>query len=351
MENRNTCISLVAEATRNGAGKERACEVLGVSHRTLERWAKKPVAGDLRRGPKTQPANKLTEDERQRVIAISTSEEYRNIPPSQIVPRIADGGAYVASEASFYRILKEEKMLSHRQDTKPRNGHKPDEHIAVRPNQVWSWDVTYLKSGIKGLFFYLYMILDVYSRKIVGWNIHTEENSDYAAQLAEITCLFEGLDQNDIALVLHSDNGGAQKGATMLGTLQRLGIVPSFSRPSVSNDNPYSESLFKTLKYRPSYPERFFESIEQAKGWGEKFVGWYNTEHRHSGIKFVTPQQRHEGEDKKILKKRDAVYEKARLRNPNRWSRKTRNWNYVDTVLLNPLPETKQNITLETMAN
>lgn len=325
----------------SGARKEKACAILCVSVRTLERWQNNPDEGDRRRGPWTSPANKLTWEERQQVLTLSTSAEYHDLSPRQIVPKLADEGSYVASESTFYRILRSEKLLTHRSDSKPREKQRPNEYIVTAPNQVWSWDVTYLRSSIKGLFYYLYLILDVFSRKIVGWDIHTEENSDNAAVLAEMTCLFEGIDPAQLSLVLHSDNGSAQKGATMLGTLQRLGVVPSFSRPSVSNDNPYSESLFKTLKYHPSYPDRFFESIEEAKQWVRSFVGWYNTEHLHSGIKFVTPQQRHDGYDKTILDKRKSVYEAAKIKNPNRWSGNIRNWNYVKNVLLNPLPKTR----------
>jgi transposase InsO family protein len=150
-------------------------------------------------------------------------------------------------------------------------------------------------------------------------------------------CLAEGIHQD--GLVLHADNGGPMKGATMLATLQKLGVVPSFSRPSVSDDNPYSESLFRTLKYVPAYPSKPFESIETARRWVHGFVQWYNNEHRHSAIRYVTPNQRHRGADRKLLKQREAVYEAARQRNPERWSGKTRNWNPVKEVWLNPPKE------------
>jgi transposase InsO family protein len=340
VEKREECLELIGEAMNNGARKEKACEVLGVSVRTIERWDKSPIKGDLRKGPETVPANKLTPEERQMVIQVSTSEQYKDLPPSQIVPSLADDGTYIASEATFYRILKEEEMLAHRNDSKPKKRHKPDEFIATAPNQVWSWDVTYLKTHVKGLFFYLYMIMDVFSRKIVGWNVHFEDNAENAGVLVEITCMVEGIEKGQI--VLHSDNGASQKGATMLGTLQNLGVAASFSRPSVSNDNPYSESLFKTLKYCPMYPENGFATKEQAMEWVEKFVVWYNTIHLHSGIKFVTPDSRHNGYDKAILEARKDVYRKAKESNPNRWSRGTRNWNRIEHVLLNPLKSTRE---------
>jgi transposase InsO family protein len=333
-------MELIGEAVNSGARKEKACEILGISSRTMERWEIAPVKGDLRKGPVSEPANKLTPKERKQVIQIATSKQYKDLPPSQIIPLLADKGIYIASEATFYRILKEEKMLSHRSDSKPHKCHKPDEYIATAPNQVWSWDVTYLKTHVKGLFFYLYMIMDVYSRKIVGWDVHFEDNAENAGILAEITCMIEGIE--DGQTVLHSDNGPSQKGATMLGTLQKLGVAASFSRPSVSNDNPYSESLFKTMKYCPMYPENGFETIDQSKEWVEMFVNWYNTIHLHSGIKFVTPESRHNGTDQAMLEARNEVYRIAKERNPNRWSKEHRSWDRIEHVLLNPLKSTRE---------
>jgi transposase InsO family protein len=183
--------------------------------------------------------------------------------------------------------------------------------------------------------------MDIYSRKIVGWRVHECESMEYSARLVEEICLREGILENQV--VLHSDNGGAMKGATMLATLQRLGIIPSFSRPSVSDDNPFSESLFKTLKYCPQYPSKPFSSTDDANGWVEEFVHWYNEVHLHSGIKFVTPSSRHAGKDLAILNARKKVYEEARLKNPNRWSRGIRNWEKIEEVFLNHLQKEKKN--------
>ena len=187
---------------------------------------------------------------------------------------------------------------------------------------------------MRGCFYKLYMIEDIFSRKIVGWTIHLDERAQYAAQLMAEVCRADAIPK-DPPLYLHSDNGGPMKGATMLATLQRLGIVASFSRPSVSNDNPFSESTFRTLKYRPEYPHRPFESLEDAHRWVERFVRWYNHEHRHSGIGFVTPNQRHSELDEDILGKRRKVYEQARQRHPKRWSGPIRRWGYIDKVALN----------------
>ena len=198
----------------------------------------------------------------------------------------------------------------------------------------------YLRGAIRGSFYYLYMFEDVYSRKIVGWQIHEEETMELAASLFKEICSRLKLDPT--GLVLHSDNGGPMKGSTMLATLQRLGVTPSFSRPRVSDDNPYSEALFRTLKYRPEYPSEAFSSLEHARAWTSFFVNWYNTEHRHSAIRFVTPDERHEGRDKDILAKRHRVYQLARAKNPTRWSAKTRNWEPVETVTLNPRANKKR---------
>ena len=212
--------------------------------------------------------------------------------------------------------------------------------MAIGPNEIYSWDITYLKSQITGKFYYLYMFMDIYSRKIVGYRVHECESMEFSAALLEEICFRERILVNQ--LVVHADNGGAMKGATMLATMQKLGVMPSFSRPRVSDDNPYSESLFKTLKYCPKYPSRPFDSLDTANGWVGEFVDWYNNKHLHSGIKFVTPASRHAGKDEEILKQRKEVYQKAMMKNPNRWSGEIRNWNKIEEVFLNYLQEEKK---------
>ncbi len=256
-----------------------------------------------------------------------------------IVSKLADDGVYLASESSFYKVLKENKLLVHRGRTKPKTKQKPKGMTATEVNQVYSWDITYLKTSVRGRFYYLYMFMDVFSRKIVGYKVHVRESMDLSSELIKKICEREKIKRNE--LVLHSDNGGSMKGATMPATLDWLGVSSSFSRPSVSNDNAYSESLFKTLKYVPDYPE-FFKSIGDARDWVDSFVNWYNEEHRHSGIKFVTPSERHLGKDKEILEKRKEVYEAARRLKPERWSgRGIRNWERENVVYLNCLPSEK----------
>lgn len=327
-------LSLVAEAVGAGARLAKAAAIIGVSSRTLIRWRQQGGGQDQRRGPVSTPANKLSDQERQQVLAIANSSPFRDLSPKQIVPRLADQGVYLASESTFYRILKEHKMLTHRQASKPAVAHPPRAHVATGPCQVWSWDITYLKTSVKGLFFYLYMVLDVWSRKIVAAQVFAEESMDHSAMLVAQACVFHGVQPEE--LVLHSDNGGPMKGATMLATLHNLGVTPSFSRPSVSNDNPYSEALFRTMKYRPEYPARPFETVEQAQSWVDTFVFWYNTRHLHSSIRFVTPDDRHYGRELSLLANRQKVYAKARRRNPKRWSKGIRNWDPIKCVWLNP---------------
>lgn len=326
-------IELIQEAVTAGARRWKACALLGLSLRTLQRWGDE-AGEDRRMGPLSAPGNKLSEQERGEVLQVVNSPEFRDLPPSQIVPRLADQGRYLASESTLYRLLREEGQLTHREPSKPREARPVPVLSATAPNQVWSWDITYLQSACRGAFFYLYLNEDIWSRKIVGWEVHEEESMDLASSFISRTCLRLGIDLT--GLTLHSDNGGPMKGSTMLATLQRLGIVPSFSRPRVSDDNPFPEALFRTLKYRPAYPRRPFDSIEDARAWIADFVTWYNTAHRHSGIRFVTPDERHQGRDAAILERRRKLYQRARQHHPERWSRGCRNWTPVDLVQLNP---------------
>lgn len=327
-------LDMIDTAVDAGARRAQACEVVGLADRTVERWRAADVGDDGRAGPRTRPANALSAAERAKVLAVVNSPAYRDLPPKQVVPRLADQGRYIGSESTIYRILRAEGQDAHRGRAKPRTSRKVEEHVATAANQVWSWDITYLLSSLRGRFFYLYLVEDVWSRRIVGFEVHEEESMETSAALVRSTCKAEGVDPN--GLVLHSDNGGPMKGSTMLATLRQLGILPSFSRPSVSDDNPFIEALFRTLKYRPEYPHKPFETIEDARAWVADFVAWYNTEHRHSAIRFVTPDERHDGREATVLANRVRVYERARRKNPNRWSRGTRNWSPAPAVFLNP---------------
>ena len=332
---RSQVITLVSDATAAGARQDRACGAISLSERTLQRWQRDQCRGDQRPLRVQAPKNRLSAAERQALLAIANSDEFAHLTPSQIVPRLADQGQYLASESSFYRVLKAENQLQHRSPERPRQKRsKPRALSANAPNQLFSWDITYLPTLVTGIYFYLYLFLDIFSRKIVGWQIYDSESSELAGDVMRDICRRENIAPDQVEL--HSDNGSPMKGAAMLATLQSLGVMPSFSRPSVSNDNPYSESLFKTLKYRPNYPSRAFESLLAARQWVGTFVNWYNHEHRHSAVRFVTPAQRHAGQDTAVLAKRVDVYEAAKAKHPQRWSGCTRNWQPVTVVHLNP---------------
>jgi putative transposase len=328
--------ALVAEAVLGGARLAYACELLGFSERTLQRWQlaaeDNPDGRTLRH---EAPAHKLSMLERTTLLAVANSAEFGSLPPSQIVPRLADQQRYIASESTFYRVLRAENQLAHRRSERvAKKRSKPRAVCATEPDQLFSWDITYLPTTVHGIYLYLYLFLDVFSRKIVAWQIYAEENGENASEVMKDLCRREKIAPGQ--LILHSDNGGSMKGATMLATLQALGVMASLSRPAVSNDNPYSESLFKTLKYRPAYPLAPFADIATARTWATTLIEWYNHEHRHSAIRFVTPAQRHAGLDQAILKQRSALYATARAKNPLRWKRSTRNWRRIDIVYLNP---------------
>ena len=330
-------IQLIDETCEAGARLSQACRVLAVSARTLQRWREDgEVKADGRKeaGGQRAPANKLCEHERRQILDIANAPEFAPMAPSQIVPVLADRGLYIASESSFYRVLREADQLARRGKAKPPTRQRPMPLQASAPNQLWSWDITYLATTVKGRFFYLYLIMDVYSRKIVGWEVFETESAEQAAQVFHKAHLREGIRAQ--SLTLHSDNGSPMKGATMLSTLQRLGVMASFSRPSVSDDNPFSETLFKTLKYHPGFPDKPFDSLQEARGWVAGFQRWYNEVHRHSGLKFVTPGQRHRSEDDVILEQRHALYQTAKARHPERWSGPSRNWEPETIVYLNP---------------
>lgn len=328
-------LAAVSEAQASGARLAVACQVAGISARTVERWRARPGGEDRRRGPRKAPSNALTLAEQAQVLAVMTSPRYAQLSPRQLVPQLADEGLYLASESTMYRLqryhgLRRTKRTTHRSHVT----RGTTVHQAIGPNQVWSWDITWLPTVVRGRFLRLYLVMDVWSRRIVGWKVATRESPDIAAELIQETCRDGDVDPQ--GLVLHSDNGAPMRGSTMLSTLQWLGIVPSFSRPHVSDDNPYSEALFRTLKYTPAYPRLPFVDLEAAQCWVTRFVAWYNGEHRHSGIRYVTPDERHFGRERAVLSHRRQLYERARDANPERWSRSIRDWSPVELVILNP---------------
>ena len=333
----------IADACAAGARLERACDIVGVSLRTRQRWrtvADLKADGRAAAAQGRTPANRLNKDERAAMLTVVNQPAFAAQPPRQIVPARADQGLYLGSESTLYRVIKAANQVSPRGRARAPTHRCPDPLTATAPHQVWSWDITYLATNVKGRFFYLYLFMDVFSRKIVGWEVFTRESAEQAATVFSRAYHREGVTPKN--LVRPADHGGPMKGATLLATLQRLGVMPSFSRPSVSDDHPYSEALFKTLKYHPSAPSQPFASLEDARQWVARFADWYNETHRHSALPFVTPGQRPRGEDRSLLDQRRQVYEAARARHPERWFGKIRPWEADTVVCLNPGRPPKQ---------
>ena len=331
-------MALIQEAVKAGCRLEPACKETNISLRTYRRWLQ--AGGNIRADQRSvvarpEPQNKLNEQEINAILAICNQPEYASLPPSQIVPKLADQGIYLASESSFYRILHAHNQLHHRGRSRAvQKRSAPTSYVATEANQVWSWDITYCASSVRGQYYYLYLIEDIYSRKIVGWEVHEQESGEFAADLLQRTVMREQCFRKP--LVLHSDNGAPMKSVTLKAKMEDLHITGSHSRPRVSNDNPYSESLFRTMKYCPRWPSEGFKDLETVRDWVSTFTAWYNDEHCHSRISFVTPSQRHQGKDKDILERRKFVYEQAKEKNPCRWSGAVRKWEHVTEVMLNP---------------
>jgi putative transposase len=332
---RQATVELINEAMSRGARQHSACAEVGITSRTLQRWsaAEGAVRCDARpTARRPTPANKLSEPERAQVLRVVNEPRFASLPPTQIVPRLADEGRYLASESTMYRILREEQQLAHRSGSRAPIKRAPPRLCARAPNQLWCWDITYLPGPVQGMFFFLYVVLDVYSRKIVAHEVHERESSDEAAELIERAVLRERLD--GAPLTLHQDNGSPMKGSTFTAKLQDLGVTASYSRPSVSDDNAYAESLFRTCKYRPDYPGAF-ASLDAARAWALRFERWYNDAHKHRNLKFVSPAERHRGTDHTIFARRTAVYEQARARHPARWRGRIRDWSLPKEVWIN----------------
>jgi len=337
---RERAVVLIDEAVSDGAGRLKACEAVGISSRTYFRWKKDP-AGDRRKGANKEIPRKLTDEEQQEILDICCSAEYRDNTPYEIYyTLLEEERRYVASIRTMYRVLKAHNKVHHRGNTRPRKGsRRPPEVVASGPNQVWCWDITWLATRIKGQYFYAYKIIDIWDKSIVGWEIHDREDESLAREL------FRRLhtEHNIEGIHLHSDNGHPMKGMSLLALLYSLHISVSRSRPRVSNDNPFIEAYFKTMKYCVQYPGHF-ATLAHARSWMAEFVNWYNTEHRHSSLGFVTPQQMRTGAYRYRFAQRNAVLKAAYKNNPSRWSRAPKQWVCDHTVYLNPSVATQQNI-------
>jgi transposase InsO family protein len=346
LEDRRALVDGIEQAHASGARLKPACEIVGITLRTLQRWQ---AEGGLELGDRRplttrpRPSHALSAAEREAVLSVANEARFADMPPARIVPALADEGVYLASESTFARLLRDRGQTRHRGRAKtPRPSRPPTTHVATAPRQVWCWDMTYLPAEVLGRRFYLYLILDLFSRKIVSWEVHETDDSHHASHLVARAALAEGIHglEADQLPVLHGDNGATLKATTVLAMLQWLGIKPSYSRPRVSDDNAFVESLFRTAKYRPEFPTKGFADVTAARSWATDFVHWYNHEHAHSGIRYVSPAQRHAGDDVAILRKRQELYQRARDANPRRWSRSTRNWTPITVVTLNPERDT-----------
>lgn len=311
------------------------CAYIGVSERTIQRWNSIGI-DDKRKGAEKRVDRKLSDQERDEIYRVACSEDYKDMNAHEVYNALLDKGLYFASESSFYRILRSKDAVTHRQETKEGTSRtKPDTLKATAKNQVWMWDITWIKSPVQGIYYYAYVIEDLYDRSIVGWAIYENESDEHAKELFEAVTRAEGAQP----VFVHSDNGNAMKGITLVAFYYRLGIVPSFSRPRVSDDNPFIESFFKTLKYTCGYP-KFFTDLNHARKWFADFIYWYNRNHMHSGLQYVTPSQKRNGEHHRIFMRRNAVLEDAKRKHPERWGRReTRKYRASDCEVLNPSRE------------
>ena len=270
LEDRQQTAQWIAAAHRDGARLHKACEVAGIDVRTLQRWKAQDglAVGDRRPvAVRPTPAHALSAQERAAVLQVANEPRFADMPPARIVPTLADEGRYLASESSFSRILRAAWQNRHRGRAKaPHAQRAPQTHVATAPRQVWCWDLTFLPAQVAGQWFYLYLILDLYSRKIVGWEVHAEDSGDHAARLVHRTALAEGIAgvERDKRPVLHGDNGSTIKATSVLAMLYWLGVKPSYSRPRVSDDNAFVEALFRTAKYRPEFPSKGFATLDDA---------------------------------------------------------------------------------------
>lgn len=327
-----------------GARESKCAEVHNISKRTLKRWRENNTQNTQDKRPtsmRPKPTNSLTEAEEMELLRVCNLPENSSKPPAQIVVSLADQGIYLASESTVYRVLKKHKQVNHRGKARAPKAREKATHTASSSNEVWVWDITYLASNISGVYYKLYFIMDLFSRKIIAHEAWNEENAEHSKSLLHRVTLNEGIIPGKSPVILHGDNGSPLKAGTVLSTMQQLGLTPSHSRPRVSNDNPHAEALFRTAKYHPTLPPGF-NSLEEARTWSESFVKWYNTEHYHSALNFVTPGQKHAGEDIAILTERKKIYEQAKAKNPARWiQNKIRNWNPIEETSLNPIDHRK----------
>lgn len=328
-------IELINEARGQGATLIDCCEVVGIAPNTYRNWTRDGERADRRTTvDKRNPVNKLSEKEEEEVYKVLYSEKYADKNPYKIVAKLADDGQYLCSESTMYRLLGRHSATVRRtQNRKADQVHVKPNIVAERPGQVLNWDITFLPSYIKGIFYKALVLIDMYSRKIVSFRLFYQDSLEATKEYVREEFVENGL---TIPEWLHGDNGKTLKGQTLASMLRNLGVFQSHSRPRVSNDNPYIESFFGTLKTDLKYPKKGFSTIEDAAKWMEEFVERYNKE-PHSSLLYISPNDRHEGKEKKILKKRRRVFEAAKARHPERFGDKIRQLELKKVVTLTPM--------------
>lgn len=309
------------------------CQALSLARATVYRHLHPPEPGMARR-PRPTPAHALCEDERQEVLDILHDKRFVDRSPADVVATLLDEGRYVCSTRTMYRILDAQGEVRERRNQLEHPHYVKPELLATRPNEVWSWDITKLKGPVKWTYYPLYVILDIFSRCVVGWMVAERESASLAKRLIGETCLKQGIARDQ--LTLHADRGSSMKSKPVAFMLSDLGVTKTHSRPQVSNDNPFSESQFKTLKYRPEFPARF-GSLQDARAFCHKFFTWYNTQHHHSGIAWLTPEDMHYGRAQQIITVRQQALDDAFARHPERFrNRPPRAAHPPEAVWINP---------------
>lgn len=294
-----------------------ACIALGMPRSTFYRRTSTTAPSE----PYTRPAPPLalTEAEELRILDVLHEPRFRDFTPYYIYATLLDEGVYHCSIRTMYRVLAKHNEVRDRRRQVRRSHYEKPELLATGPNQVWSWDITKLKGPAKWNYFHLYVIIDIFSRYVVGWMLAQRESATLAKRLIQETCEKQHIQSEQ--LTIHADRGSSMKSKTVALLLSDLGITKTHSRPQVSNDNPYSEAQFKTLKYNPEFPGRF-GSIEDGRSFCRDFFKWYNQDHKHSGLGLLTPEQVHYGLDQEVLQQRGAVLEAAFHQNPKRFKGK-----------------------------
>lgn len=311
-------------------GLTAACAALGVARATLYRHRTPRVSRPRRAPPRT-----LSPLERQRVLGTLNSSAFVDLAPAQVYARLLDQQQYLCSIRTMYRVLQENQQVRERRDQlRHPHYHKP-ELLATGPNELWSWDITKLLGPAKWTYYYLYVVLDVYSRYVVGWTLAACESAALAERLIAQACRQQGITPGQ--LTIHADRGSSMTSRTVALLLSDLGVLKSHSRPHVSNDNPFSEAHFKTLKYRPEFPERF-GSLQDARAFCKTFFAWYNREHYHHGLALLTPHAVHYNLASQILEQRQRVLNAAFAIHPERFAKAPIHPPLAQAVWINPPP-------------